>query len=85
MEAKYELYGVTKAYYGMEEEEQLVAKFTTYAKARKYVKDSRLKAPTKDYEFKSGSLLRSYASVFVEPSEEIIEVPVNPEYKERNE
>ena len=83
MEAKYELYGTTKDYFNMPEETRLVAKFSTRHKAQIYIKHSMLKTETRDYKFKANSLLRDYIEAFIEPEEEIVEVPIDPEYKER--
>ncbi len=83
MKAEYELYGVTRCSYNIESENHLIAKFTTLHKAKSYINKSQLKNPTRGYTFKLNSLLRDYVDAYVEPTEEIMEVPVDPEYKER--
>jgi|APSaa5957512622_1039677.scaffolds.fasta_scaffold244095_2 hypothetical protein len=74
----YKLIGTKRQTYYDEEYTEVVAKFTSEALAKNYLKDSKLKNPTWRSPFRQKSLLAQFDSAAIEDeSEEYI--PIDPE------
>jgi len=77
----YAMYGYIRMA-GREDEETLIALFTSYEKAREYEKRARLKNPSWKKKYRSNTMLGNYHQVDIEEYEEP-DVPVDPEPENR--
>jgi len=65
---------------GHEDEEWMVAKFTTERKAREYLKKSKLKNQTWNKKFRAKSLLGGLDGAWIREEEETIEPIIDPDF-----